>query len=434
MYKHKKIIDPINRILIYSLLANAIIIAAASIYTPDLFWLLLLIIPLLLAGIFYVKQRKLLPGSVWHNWSAGDKKTKKQEWLPHSIYPDKLQKNDWKVLIGNDQCSQPYSAHIFNIAAIKNTHPEKFSGQQIIDKNVDGFNNSCGERLCTYCLTGEDLVLQIKPNYASCRTAHNNTNSKVFQENAYRSEVKMIELVLTTGMKSLRKINPSSDVGDVFDAKTDVRTLSNSSYSASIDAEGMIHFLGSLRELSGRKPIGIRLSINDKKKFFEICYAIRKTHLIPDFIVVEGSSNNATAILDEKDTHAIMPLYETLLFVSQTLQIYRLEKEIKIIASGEIKSCFDILKILTLGASAVCTDPSGYSLHGRKSFYFYKDQDITDFHENIMKTIVHAMYVCGCKNVSEITLSKFFRRLDALHSNGFETLNVPVLPFTEHAS
>ena len=62
----------------------------------------------------------------------------------------------------------------------------------------------------------------------------------------------------------------------------------------------MIHFLDSLRELSGKKPIGIRLCISDKKEFREICHAIRKTQLIPDFIVVEGSFE-VTALLFIKE-------------------------------------------------------------------------------------------------------------------------------------
>ena len=44
-----------------------------------------------------------------------------------------------------------------------------------------------------------------------------------------------------------------------------------------------------------------------------------------------------------------------------------------------------------------------------------------------MKATVQAMKVCGFTKASDITLSKFFRRLDILHSKGFEELNGPNL-------
>ena len=54
------------------------------------------------------------------------------------------------------------------------------------------------------------------------------------------------------------------------------------------NAEGMVLFLEKLRKLSGKKPVGISVSICNKKEFYEICHAIRKTEIIPDFIIVEG--------------------------------------------------------------------------------------------------------------------------------------------------
>ena len=380
---------------------------------------------MLIAGIYNVKQTKSFTRSVRYCRSASDRKIKKLERFSHSIYPATLQENDLKVLIGNDQCNQPYSACIFNIGLMKNTHPIKFSGQQIIEKKSNCSKNSYEERLHTYCLAGEDLVLQIRPNYACCRTVNGNLNSKVFKEKACRAEVKMIELILPTAIKSSQKVNSSLDIGDAFNTKTDIQIFPGSSYSTFKDAEGMIHLLDSLRELSGRKPIGVRLSISDKKEFREICYTIRKTQLIPDYIVVEGSFESTNT--EGKGIPTRMPLYEALLFVSHTLQIYGLDKEIKILVSGEIKSCFDILKVLALGASVVCTEMPGYTIYDRNTFPFYKDQHVNDFHNSIMKATVQAMNVCGFRNVSEITILKLFRRLDVLYSKGFDTLNGSIL-------
>jgi hypothetical protein len=50
-----------------------------------------------------------------------------------------------KVLIGNDQCWQPYNACIFNIGSIKDTYPEKATVRAIMDKKFEHHQNSSEE-------------------------------------------------------------------------------------------------------------------------------------------------------------------------------------------------------------------------------------------------------------------------------------------------
>ena len=387
----------------------------------NLFWVLLITMPLLIVGIFTTKETNHILNKYCSISLQEDAKQEKYETLSHSIYPNKIDETDLKVLIGNDECLQPYNAFIFNIGSLKNTYPKKVIVQAVNDKKLDYLRNSYEENLCTYSLGAEDLVWQIGPEYIGCRTANGNFNSKVFKQNAGRPEVKMIELILSTAIKPVYTADSSLDIVDTINPKINNGIFPGSLYSTFREAEGMIHFLDSLRELSGKKPIGIRLCIRDKKDFREICHAICKTQLIPDFIVVEGSFEFISAV------HKEMPLYEALLFVSQTLQIYGLESKIKIIASGKIISCFDILRVLALGANAVCTEMPGYSTNDGKTFSLYKGQNLNDFRNYLLKTTVQAMKVCGFVNVGDITLSKFLRRLDLLHSNGFENLNDTIL-------
>ena len=104
-------------------------------------------------------------------------------------------------------------------------------------------------------------------------------------------------------------------------------------------------------------------------------------------------------------------------------EFYALEKKIKIIAYGRIVSCFDILKVLALGANAVCTEMPGYNTIERKTASLYKGQNVNDFYGNLINATIQAMKICGFKNAGDITLSKLFRRLDILNSSGFENLN-----------
>src|SRR6187401_411903 len=122
MSKNKKIIWSIGSIIVLGVLVNAIIITAAYIYIPNLFWVLLITMPLLIAGIYNAKQTNQLLNKHRIIDLRTAEKQNKHEWLSHSIYPNTIEETDLKVLIGNDQCSQPYNACIFNIHSLKNSH------------------------------------------------------------------------------------------------------------------------------------------------------------------------------------------------------------------------------------------------------------------------------------------------------------------------
>jgi hypothetical protein len=378
-------------------------------------------VPLLLIGLFEIKQKRLFIRSAWH-FPTREKKVNEPERRFHLAYLEPEEKK-FEILIGNGQCSQPFATDIFNISSMHNLL-ENFTSQQIGGRKLDCFKDTRDERLSAYSLTNEDLVLQIKPNDDCLRTVNSDNLKRIFKENACLPEVKMIELLLTA-IEPLQKANSSCAVAESgFNTKPGIEDFSGTSCPGFTDAEAMIHFLDSLRQLSGGKPVGIRLSVTDKRNFFEICYAIRKTQFIPDFIVVEGSLEGGITVFEEKNIPAIMPLYEALLFVSQTLRIYRLEKEVKVIAFAAITSCFDMLKILALGAGAVYMDPSSYNLFTGKTSSFYKKENLDDFHYNIMKAMGQAMKMYGFESISEITVSKIFRRLHVAGSNGLKASNV----------
>ena len=423
MSKNREIVWLISSLVALGVLTNAIIITTAYIYDPNLFWLLFISMPLLIVAIYNAKQTNhLLDRYRTISLQAAEKQIK-YEWLSHSIYPDRIEENDLKVMIGNDQCSQPYNACIFNIHSLRDTHVKKSHVQAIVDKKPDYSKSLYEERRRSYYMAGDDLVWQIGPSFIGCRTVNGSFDSKVFKGSACLPEVKMIELILSTAIKPVYNTDSSLNIGGALSTKTNTTNFPGTSYSTFSEPEGMIHFLDFLRELSGGKPIGIRLCIGDKKEFHEICHAIRKTQLIPDFIVVEGSFESHITAHVPKGIHTVMPLYDALLFVSKTLEFYALEKKIKIIAYGRIVSCFDILKVLALGANAVCTEMPGYNTIERKTASLYKGQNVNDFYGNLINATIQVMKICGFKNAGDITLSKLFRRLDILNSSGFENLN-----------
>ncbi len=139
-------------------------------------------------------------------------------------------------------------------------------------------------------------------------------------------------------------------------------------------------------------------------------------------------------------------MHEALAFVKQTLDELDLSRHIKIWAAEKIITGFDILKALSLGASAcysargmmfslgciqalICdTDrcPVGIATQNPA---LYKGLDLTEksarvfnFHLNIIKATKEMMEACGFLDIESIHASKFFKRIDAQTTKSFEEI------------
>ena len=96
------------------------------------------------------------------------------EWMEHSIYPldgEKLDQSP-RVVIGGDDCKQPYSASIFNISAMSYG---SLSKNAVLALNggakIGGFAHNTGEGgISEYHLRpGGDLIWQIGTGHFGCR-------------------------------------------------------------------------------------------------------------------------------------------------------------------------------------------------------------------------------------------------------------------------
>ncbi|HQW83692.1 MAG TPA: glutamate synthase-related protein, partial [Ferruginibacter sp.] len=317
-----------------------------------------------------------------------------------------IEENDLSVSVGNQSCKLPYQSTILNTAVFTNrdfgnsffTHSEN---EEMIANDEKKYDNSYDKH--TYKLNGQDLVWQIEPSYMGCRSSCGNFSSVLFKRNAINPAIKMIELKLSDTFVTEDKASPGiTDIKDGYLLKSNFPANKHTAFTC---AESMIIFVGNLQKLSGGKPVGIRLFINDKKKFYEICYAIRKTKIAPDFIAVEGSADYYSKT---NSTTKSMPLYEALRFVSGTLKHYNVHKEIKIIASTRITSGLDMIKLIALGADSVCTYLQTNAVN--KLHNSYTD----DFRNNTIQAMINIMKTCGFKNLHDITMEKLFRWLDVL--------------------
>lgn len=396
--------------LLMAVLINISIVIIAYSISNDFYWALLVSIPALAFAIYY--QRIVFKKGN----SRGDILDKQNNIVFSNTQPI----NELNVLFGNNHCEEPYLSSIFCIDAGTPNKQPGFDRVQINfpgkNKVQSGFNEAIEDTSYR-----NDVIWQINPGYAGCRDNNFNFNRDIFKLNASRPSVKMIELRLSVplhgrSISSKENIHSSSVIRHRY---LNISLEPITKHTAFANPESMAIFLDSLRQLSGKKPVGIRLSINDEKEFHELCYAFRKTDIVPDYIVIENDAHDYNSLQTGQPC-----LYEALQLVSRTLEIYGLKGKIKIIAATEIYSAMDVLKVLALGADAISMNnkfvnsSKNFTTENAQPDNLYKKSK-TYFQHEILNATINTVRAWGYKNVKEITLPVFFRNIESLPSRNF---------------
>lgn len=379
------------------------------------------------------------------------------EWAAHSIYPVTIGDKDLRVWIGNKQCFQPYYASIYNIGAISYGALSKTAITALNEgAKIGSFAHNTGEGgISAYHLRGGDLIWQIGTGYFGCRDAEGRFSSMAFRKNAMRPEVKMIELKLSQGAKPGHGVilPASKNTPEIAAIRLVVpgTTVHSPTRHAEFDSpEGLVEFLQLLRELSEGKPVGFKICIGDKQEFIDICHVISTTCIIPDFITVDGAEGGTGAAPLEFTDSLGMPLYDALAFARQTLDNFNLQEHIRIIAAGKIITGFDILKAMSLGASAcysargmmmalgciqalVCDSgrcPVGVATQNPALYKGLHPEDkrirVANFHAKTIEATKEIMEAGGFKSLESIQAAKFFRRINEQETKSFELIYSPL--------
>ncbi|MCU7549192.1 FMN-binding glutamate synthase family protein [Chitinophagaceae bacterium LB-8] len=375
------------------------------------------------------------------------------EWIAHSVFPVSMLDEDLRVKIGNKQCLQPYQASILNIGAMSYGALSKTA---IVSLNegakIGGFAHNTGEGgISAYHLQGGDLIWQIGTGYFGCRSEDGKFNALAFRKNALHPQVKMIELKLSQGAKPghggiLPAAKNTPEIAAIRLVVPGTTILSPSRHAEFDTPEGMMRFIHLLRELSEGKPVGFKICIGDKQEFIDICQAISSTGIIPDFISIDGAEGGTGAAPLEFTDHLGMPLYDALAFVKQTLDAFGLSEHIKIIVAGKIITGFDIIKVLSLGASAcysargmmmalgciqalICDSdkcPVGVTTQNPSLYKGLHPSNkrirVANFHAHTIAATKEIMEACGFKNLESIHPSKLFRRINEHETKSFEQI------------
>ncbi|WP_158178543.1 FMN-binding glutamate synthase family protein [Pseudomonas viridiflava] len=383
------------------------------------------------------------------------------EFIGHSMRPAPLSDpNSFRVSIGGPQCSQPYSASIFNISAMS-FGSLSANAIRALNKGakLGNFAHDTGEGSISpyHREHGGDLTWELGSGYFGCRTADGRFDPEKFAAQATNPQVRMIEIKMSQGAKPghggiLPKHKVTQEIADTRGIPMGEDCISPSRHSAFSTPFELMQFIAQLRELSGGKPVGFKFCLGHPWEFMGIAKAMLATGIYPDFIVVDGTEGGTGAAPVEFTDHMGTPMREALLFVHNTLVGLNLRSQIRLGASGKIVSAFDIASVLAIGAdwansargfmfaigciqSQSCHTnkcPTGVAtqdaLRQRALVVPDKAERVYNFHRNTLKGLAEMLAAAGLDNPSQLEAKHLVRRMSATEIKLFSQTHVFLQP------
>ena len=355
-------------------------------------------------------------------------------WIAHSIQPKEEIDADFRIMIGGPQCQKPYSASILNISGTS-FGAVSANAIQAFNKGakIGGFAHNTGEGSISryHRKYGGDLIWQVATGYFGCRTPDGRFDPDAFARQAADDQVKMIELKLSQGAKPghggvLPMAKITAEIAKTRNVPRDRDCVSPASHPEFDTPIGMMGFITRLRELSGGKPVGIKLCIGHRYEFMALLKAMIETNVTPDFIVIDGGEGGTGAAPQELTNHVGLPLLDALKFVQSALIGAGLRDKLKVGASGKIITAYDVCRVFALGADYVMSArgfmfavgciqarschsnrcPTGVATQGawRQRALVVRDKAIrvANFHHNTLKAIGQVIAAAGLSHPSDI--------------------------------
>lgn len=355
-------------------------------------------------------------------------------WISHSVQPCEIESSDFRVLIGGPDCAKPYFASILNISG---TSFGAVSGNAIMAMNkgakLGGFAHNTGEGSISkyHRKYGGDIIWQVATGYFGCRTKDGRFDPALFAKQAAADQIKMIEIKLSQGAKPghggvLPKAKITAEIARTRGVSRDQDCVSPARHSEFSTPLEMMAFITRLRDLSGGKPVGLKLCVGHRYEFLAMVKAMLATGVTPDFIVVDGSEGGTGAAPVELSNHVGLPLADGLGFVHNVLVGSGLRDRIRLGASGKIITAYDICRTFALGADYIMSArgfmfavgciqarschtnncPTGVATQdrGRSNALVVADKAprVANFHRNTLKALAEVLGAAGLHHPSQI--------------------------------
>jgi hypothetical protein len=293
----------------------------------------------------------------------------KYEFAAHSMWPAVADAEGSRVTIGGPDCKQPYSAALLNVSGMSYGALSENAVRALSAAAKEGrfFHNTGEGGMSRFHLEGGgdgggDLVWNVGTGYFGCGSggAKRVFDAAQFRDNAARPTCKMIELKLSQGAKPshggmLPKAKISRAIAEArglaFPAVDDCNSPAR--HTAFDSPETMMDFVARLRELSGGKPVGVKLCVGRPEELAEVIKAMLKTGITADFLTIDGAEGGTGAAPPEFSNSVGMPMAEGLTLAHGLLRGAGLRDRVKLIAAGKITTGFHVVRTLAMGAD-VC--------------------------------------------------------------------------------
>ncbi|HXH74277.1 MAG TPA: FMN-binding glutamate synthase family protein [Bacteriovoracaceae bacterium] len=279
------------------------------------------------------------------------------EYVPHSLVPVHIDPKNLKTMVGGKDCLKPYHSSILNISAMSYGSLSKNAILALNGGARDGgFAHNTGEGGFSnyHQEPGGDIIWQIGTGYFGCRDAKGNFDPELFRQKSSVDQVKMIEIKLSQGAKPghggiLPKEKLTLEISKIRHVPMGFDVISPPWHSAFSTPKGLCEFIKKLRDLSGGKPVGIKMCIGRESEFMSLCKAIIETGIYPDYISIDGAEGGTGAAPLEFSNSVGMPGQDAIVFAVDTLRGFNLKKDIRVFASGKLTSAFGIIRHMCLG-------------------------------------------------------------------------------------
>ncbi|MEI2415144.1 FMN-binding glutamate synthase family protein [Orrella sp. JC864] len=376
------------------------------------------------------------------------------EWINHSLATTEIQSHDFRVTVGGPQCTQPYSASVFNISAMSFGALSANAVRALNEGARRGnFYHDTGEGSISpyHRECGGDLVWEIGSGYFGCRDELGRFDPERFARNAADAQVRMIEVKLSQGAKPghggvLPAAKVSQEIAATRGVTVGMDCISPSRHSAFSTPIELLQFVARLRELAGGKPVGFKLAIGHPWEWFGIAKAMMQTGLLPDFIVVDGAEGGTGAAPVEFADHVGVPMNEALMLVHNTLVGLELREHIRLGAAGKITSAFEIARTIAMGAdwcnagrgfmfalgciqSLSCHNdrcPTGVATQDRSRWRHLDVPDkatrVHQYHANTLRALRELLSAAGLTHTSQLGPEHIVRRVSPVEIRSLASL------------
>jgi len=280
------------------------------------------------------------------------------EWASHSLAPVEQLEQEPRVRFGGPDCKLPYDASHLNVSAMSFG---ALSNRAVLALNggakKGGFAHNTGEGGVSrhHLEPGGDLIWQIGTGYFGCRAKDGSFDPERFRDMVAREQIRMVEIKLSQGAKPghggilpAAKVTP--EIAEARGLPPYESALSPPWHSAFSTPTGLIEYVARLRELSGGKPVGIKLCVGRRTDFLAIVKAMLQVGTCPDFVTVDGGEGGTGAAPLEFSNSLGMPGRDGLVFAANALTGAGVRNKVRVIYSGKVFSAFHMIRAFALGA------------------------------------------------------------------------------------